>query len=163
MKLSDYSLSDIMHLPLPTITEQKLLLYRPTYKDALHVYSLLNEQVFSNELAVPNINIRGRRKKYWGMCVAEHDLEQPGTYCHIELMDKWYCPQWFVTTIAHEMAHQHQWDIEGPKRVLEGKNHLMSHGPTFFRFRDKLEKHYIPLKTAHSMRKWFKYQDLFKT
>jgi hypothetical protein len=38
----------------------------------------------------------------------------------------------------------------------------MSHGPTFFRFRDKLEKYGISLKTAHSQRKWFKHQDLFK-
>jgi hypothetical protein len=39
----------------------------------------------------------------------------------------------------------------------------MSHGPSFFTFRDELSAVNIPLKTAHSQRKWFKYQDLFKT
>jgi hypothetical protein len=77
-------------------------------------------------------------------------------------MDKWFCAQWAVTVIAHEMVHQHQWDIEGPKRWRKGKDFLMSHGPTFFRFRDKLEKYGISLKTAHSQRKWFKHQDLFR-
>ena len=41
-------------------------------------------------------------------------------------------------------------------------NNIMSHGPSFFVFRDKLKKHGISLKGAHSKRKWFKYQNLFK-
>ena len=86
-----------------------------------------------------------------------------GSYCEIEMMDKWFCPQWMVTTLAHEMCHQYQWDIVGPERDEQGYKPIMSHGPTFFQFRDDLNNHYIPLKTAHSQRRWFKHQDLYKT
>lgn len=151
-----------MNLPLPTISEQKRLSFRPTLKDAKHVYHQLNEYVFDNELNLPNIDIAPRCRKYWGMCYGDNNLYKTGSYCQIRLMDKWYCPQWFVAVLAHEMVHQHQWDIESVNREYYGLPSLMSHGPTFFRFRDKLEHHDIPLKTAHSQRKWFKHQDLFK-
>lgn len=160
--LSEYSLSDMMHIPLPSITKQKRLLFRPTVQDAVHVYTLLNEKVFYNELYIPEIYVVPRCRKYWGMCMGDVEVYETGSLCEIELMDKWFCPQWFVTVIAHEMAHQHQWDIEGPRRYKKGKEFLMSHGPTFFRFRDRMNRQGIPLKTAHSMRRWFKYQDLFK-
>lgn len=160
--LSNYSLMDMMNHPLPTIYEQKRLPWRPSKGDVLHVYTLLNEEVFGNELARPYIEIRPRCKKFWGMCIGDSIPDRTGSYCEIQLMDKWFCVQWMVTIIAHEMSHQHQWDIDGPKRYAKGKDFLMSHGPTFFKFRDKLARHYIPLKTAHSMRRWFKYQDLFK-
>ena len=161
-KLSEYSLPDIMDLPLPSISNQKRLLFRPTLNDARHVYMLLNEKVFYSELHMPDIYIMPRRRKYWGMCLGDILPYETGSLCEIELMDKWFCPQWFVTVIAHEMAHQHQWDVEGPKRYRKGKAFLMSHGPTFFRFRDRMKRYGIPLKTSHSMRKWFKHQDLFK-
>lgn len=77
-------------------------------------------------------------------------------------MDKWYCKQWLVNTLAHEMCHQYQWDIIGNQRLIEGKQPIMSHGPSFFVFREQLKEHGINLKTAHSKRKWFKYQNLFK-
>lgn len=162
--LSNFSLEDIMHFPLPTITEQKRLCYRPSKSDVIHIYTQLNEYIFRNEMTMPVIDIRSHRKKYWGMCVGETEdfIETEGSTCSINLMDKWFCPQWTVTIIAHEMAHQYQWDILGPKRCRKGYEHLMSHGPSFFVFRSRLERFSIPLKTAHSMRKWFKYQDLFK-
>ena len=160
--LEHYSLEDIMHLPLPSITCQKRLLYKPAIQDILHVYTQLNECVFDNELTVPEISMKPYRQKYWGMCIGEHDLQNTGTWCKFDLMDKFFCPQWVVTIVAHEMAHQYQWDIEGPERKSLGKESIMSHGPSFFKFREKLKRHQIPLKTAHSMRKWFKYQDMFK-
>lgn len=160
--LSNYSLEDIMHIPLPSITEQKKLCYRPSKADINHIYRELNTYIFRNELEMPKIEIRSHRKKYWGMCVGETEEIRDGSCCEIKLMDKWFCPQWTVTIIAHEMAHQYQWDILGPKRYKKGYEHLMSHGPSFFVFRERLEKYYIPLKTAHSMRRWFKHQDLFK-
>jgi hypothetical protein len=151
-----------MNFPLPTLTEQKRLLYRPSHSDVVHIYTQLNEKVFGNELYRPKINVLPRRRKYWGMCVGSWHPLNTGSLCEINLMDKWFCPQWLVTIIAHEMSHQYQWDIIGPEREELGMDSIMSHGPSFFIFRDKLERHHIPLKTAHSMRRWFKYQDLFK-
>jgi hypothetical protein len=162
IQLSNYSLEDMMNLPLPSIPEQKKLNFRPSYRDVVHVYNQVNEHVFDNELNMPRLLIAPRCRQYWGMCLGDDELHNTGSFCEIRLMDKWFCAQWAVTVIAHEMVHQHQWDIEGPKRWRKGKDFLMSHGPTFFRFRDKLENYGISLKTAHSQRKWFKHQDLFK-
>jgi hypothetical protein len=138
-------------------------MFRPTLAEAEYTYNLLNKQVFANKLTMPAIKLGPRRRTYWGMCEGSIEKYPTGSYCEILLMDKWYCRQWFITILAHEMAHQHQWDIDGPKRERSGKPAIMSHGPSFFKFRNRLEEHNIPLKTAQRMRRWFKYQDLFKT
>lgn len=162
MKLTNYSLTEIMELPLPPLHLQRRLLYKPTKSEVRHVYETINNLVFDNELRMPKIILAERCRKYWGMCIADTKLQYTGSYCHIKLMDKWFCPQWMVTTLAHEMCHQYQWDIEGPKRAKEGKEYIMSHGPSFFLFRDRLAKHNISLKTSHGQKRWFKHQDLFK-
>jgi hypothetical protein len=82
--------------------------------------------------------------------------------CEIAISDKWFCRQWFIDTLAHEMAHQYQWDIDGPKRVAEGKEPIMSHGPSFFKHKVKLDKYGLNLKTTHRVKKWFKHQTLSK-
>ena len=163
IRLSDYALTDIMDYPIPSFTEQKRLMYRPTHRDVVHVYHQLNEHVFGNSLRVPKIEVQSHCRKYWGQCSGEIYLQRTGSFCHIRMMDKWFCPQWMVTILAHEMSHQYQWDVIGPELSADGRDHLMSHGPSFFTFRDELSAVNIPLKTAHSQRKWFKYQDLFKT
>ena len=61
------------------------------------------------------------------------------------------------------MCHQYQWDILGEERVRAGKERIVSHGSSFFLFKDKLEKHGISLKRAHVRKSWFKTQDFFKS
>lgn len=161
-RLSHYSLEEIMLLPLPTIREQKRLVYRPTQADVTHVYKELNRIIFKDELVIPKIHILSHRQKYWGMCIGNISPDIHGAMCEIELMDKFFCPQWMLTTLAHEMAHQYQWEVIGPNRSRKGYDYLMSHGPSFFKFKEKLAKNNIPLRRAHSMRKWFKHQDIFK-
>ena len=112
---------------------------------------------------MPEIEVMPRCRKYWGMCFATHDMPtKTESFCKIRLMDKWYCKQWLITVLAHEMCHQYQWDVQGVQRLNEGKQPIMSHGPSFFVFRDKLKKHGISLKSAHGRRRWFKHQNLFK-
>lgn len=163
MGYSHLTLPELMSIPLPPLTEQKRLYFRPPARFVHHVYELLNYYIFNNELKKPTILIAPRRRNYWGMCVGHMHVQRTGSYCEIDLMDKWISVQWMVATLAHEMAHQYQWDILGPERHYEGKDFLMSHGPSFFMFRDALERQNIPLKTAHSQRRWYKHQDLFKT
>lgn len=163
MDLTEYSLTEIMNIPLPPLHLQRQLRYRPSYEDVEHVYDQLNTLVYDSQLKRPIFEMLPRRRIYWGMCYGELEPNQYGSYCILRLMDKWFCPQWMVMILAHEMAHQYQWDIEGPPRLAEGKEVLLGHGPTFFKFRDKLHAQKIPLKRIHSMGKWFKYQDLFKT
>jgi hypothetical protein len=162
MKLINYSLEEIMDFPLPPVYIQRRLPYRPSKSDVRHVYEQLNWLVFDNKLSMPKLVLASHCKKYWGMCIAETSMNYTGSYCTIKLMDKWFCPQWMVTTLAHEMCHQYQWDVDGPKRARKGKDFILSHGPSFFIYRDKLAKHGISLKTSHGQRRWFKHQDLFK-
>ena len=162
MKLINYSLAQIMDSPLPPVYIQRRLPYRPSKSDVKHVYEQLNWLIFDNRLHMPKLVLAGHCRKYWGMCIAETDVNSTGSYCTIKLMDKWFCPQWMVTTLAHEMCHQYQWDIDGPKRSKKGKDFIMSHGPSFFLYRNKLAKQGISLKTSHGQKRWFKHQDLFK-
>jgi len=103
------TLKELMATPLPPITYQKKLMYRPSLEEAIYTYN-----------------------------------------------------QWFITTLAHEMCHQYQWDVQGIERRKIGKEPIMSHGPSFFELRDKLKKHGISLKSAHGRKRWFKHQDFFK-
>ena len=162
MLLTSLDLRDLMNLELPTISEQRRLLFRPNLRFANHVYELVNYYVFDNELTKPKIELKSHCRKYWGICYGATDKDYTGSYCRINLMDKWFCPQWFITTLAHEMVHQYQWDILGPEREKDGKDWLMSHGPSFYQFKPHLHVHDISLKTAHSQRRWFKHQNLFK-
>jgi len=163
MGYSNLTLPELMASPLPSLTQQKRLCFRPPVRLVHHVYELLNYYVYGNELRKPIIEVAGRRRSYWGMCVGHMYVQRTGSYCSIQLMDKWISIQWMIATLAHEMAHQYQWDVLGPERHDEGKDFLMSHGPSFFMFRDSLEQFQIPLKVAHSQRRWYKHQDLFKT
>ena len=156
------NLRNLMNLPLPNLYQQRRLHFRPSQYQVHYVYDLLNDSVFANRLMKPEIIVRPRCREFWGMCQGETQMRHTGSYCQIHLMDKWISAQWMIATLAHEMVHQYQWDIEGPEREEEGRESLMSHGPSFFQFRSLLEEHGIPLKTAHSMRRWYIYQDLFK-
>lgn len=151
----------IMAVPLPSKTLQRRLPYRPKLEEVEYTYDVLNRYIFGNQLNKPPLHI-GRLRDAWGVC---HGLCNPipgyKSLCEIKISDKWYCVQWMVVTLAHEMCHQYQWDIYGPERSEAGKNWLMSHGPSFLEHRNRLAEFGIPLKTAHSRRRWFLYQDLF--
>lgn len=149
---------------IPNITYQKRVGYKTSRREVLGLYKLLNKEVFGNKLPMPKFKILQRNTDYWGMCSADYfmPLHKNRSHCTITLSNKWYCKQWLILTLAHEMCHQYQWDILSHKRLKEGRKPLMSHGPSFFIFRDKLEKHGIPLRRAHSVRKWFKHQNVFK-
>jgi hypothetical protein len=147
-----HPLKELMKTPLPLISYQKRKCYRPTLSEVNETYNLINKYVFNNKLVRPPIEL-GTCRTYWGMCHGLYEETRPGTHCKIKLMDKWFCLQWMVTTLAHEMVHQYEWDI------LEKD---MTHRQSFFIWRDKLSEFGIDLKTAHRMRRWFRYQDFNK-
>ena len=155
----------LMGEELPSITYQRKLHYRTNYREVLELFRIINKEIFNEQLPLPEIQVVSRCRTYWGICIAKSvnpDYTHKISTCIIRVSDKWYCKQWLITTLAHEMCHQYQWDIEGINRIKQGKNPLMSHGPSFFMWREKLVKHGIPLKTAHRMRRWFKHQSMFK-
>ena len=60
------------------------------------------------------------------------------------------------------MAHQYQWDIDGVKRIKKGWDPIMSHGPSFFKHRENINKYGLSLKVCHKNNKWFEHQCLKK-
>lgn len=164
--MTKYSkLQVLMSEGLPNRTSQKRLMYRTTPAEVLELFHVINHEIFNNKLPIPNIEVMSNCRTYWGLCSANAFTLYPDpevSNCTIRLMDKWFCKQWLITTLAHEMCHQYQWDVIGHRRIKEGREPLMSHGPTFFLFREKLAKHGISLKRSHGMKRWFRHQNLFK-
>lgn len=154
--IDNLSLIEIMELPLPKISVQKRLPYRPDIDQVIYAYDLLNRDVFSSILTRPMFNFVNYRN-VWGECTGKDKLQKSGSYCIIGLSNRWYCPQWMVMTIAHEMCHQYQWDVYSKDR----KNKVMSHGPSFYHYQMKLREHKIPLKSRQYAVHWFKRQDFF--
>lgn len=162
--MSKSTLYQMMCEDLPDLRYQKRQDYRTTHREIVILFKLLNKEIFGNKLPTPEFRILQRATDYWGLCSAKHFVPVSGkrSNCVITMSNKWYCKQWLIATLAHEMCHQYQWDILSIKRMKEGKKPLMSHGPSFFIFRDKLLKHGIPLKRAFGMRSWFQKQNLYK-
>ena len=154
-----------MNAELPSIAAQKRLVYRTDIKEVRHLFRVLNKTIFDDKLPTPEFIIFNRARDYWGLCEAKDfrpKLDSKSSNVRIHLFNKWFCKQWLIDTIAHEMCHQYQWDIIGKKRMRAGKEPIMSHGPSFYVYRERLAKHGIALKKAHRMRKWFRYQNFFK-
>jgi hypothetical protein len=150
----------IMATPLPTRTLQRTKPFRPTEEDIIYAYNIINQHVFDGQLRRPKIT-QGRIKKCWGLCRWHDDSRTGKFHTDIKLVDKWYCVQWFMNTLAHEMIHQWQWEVY---RVENGGIYELSgaHGPSFFLWRDRFAEYGLHLKTSHRMKKWFRYQDFNK-
>ena len=151
----------IMEAPLPSITYQKRKGFRVGPAEVKYAYKIVNRYVFDNQLRMPEITI-GITRDYWGMCMGSCVVYPTGSYCRIKLSDKWFCPQWFMNVIAHEMAHQYQWDIDRYDRADNGLEPIMSHGPSFFMWRDRFAQYGLTLKTANGQKRWFDHQDFTK-
>ncbi len=159
----DSQILKMMNSELPSRGFQKRLSYRTSLKEVTYLYKLLNKEIFNNKLPQAELRVMNKTPGYWGYCIAKNFTPyETGSTCLIKLSEKWYCKQWLITTLAHEMVHQYQFDIDGPKRMKRGLEPIMSHGPSFFIFREKLAKFNISLKTSHSRRRWMLHQNLFK-
>jgi len=166
-----YLISQYMNAGLPGISVQKRLPFRPQPEEVDALYRAINRHIFDNTLTQPDITI-GTLQKCWGRCNWEETRQKrgshgkPGTWCKIELYDKWIAPQWFCTTLAHEMVHQYQWDIYRWNHLewfgKEMHTDSGAHGPSFHMWRDAFHSWGIPLKQAHGQKRWFRHQDLFK-
>ena len=163
--MSSKKLKKYMELELPSLAFQRKQKYRTNMKEVKHLFRLLNKAIFDNKLPEPKFIIYTRDKDYWGLCEATDftpALHSKHSDVIIHLSNKWFCKQWLIDTLAHEMCHQYQWDVYSRKRMKRGLGPIMSHGPSFFIFRDKLAEVGISLKRHHRMRKWFLHQNFFK-
>ena len=155
----------IMAMPLPSKTYQRRKLFRPNDDEVIYAYNIINKYVFDNVLKRPSIVQRPMRKT-WGICNWHNEKQQTNTWCDIELSDKWFCQQWFMNTLAHEMVHQYQWDVyRWEHRDYYGREmptESNGHGPSFFMWRDEFDFYGLNLKTWFRQKKWFMYQDFNK-
>lgn len=155
----------IMATPLPSITYQRRKSFRPSYADINYAYNIINKYVFENTLIKPKIT-QGTLRKCWGICHWELEEQRSGSHCSIQLMDKWFCPQWFMNTLAHEMVHQYQWDVDRWDHIeYYGRDiHKNSggHGPSFYAWRERFEYYDLNLKIGFGQKRWFKHQDFTK-
>lgn len=157
------TLKELMSQELPNLTFQRKMMYKPTMREVKAIYRLINKEIFNNKLFMPKIYLKSRLRETWGMCYGgDTPFRKSKSRCTITLADRWYCKQWLIMAIAHEMCHQYQWDILSKKRMKQGLPPVMSHGPSFYIFRDKLKKRSIPLKIHNNHLKWFKNQHLFR-
>ena len=155
-----HDLKSLMDEPLPSKSDQRAKKYRPKMKEVKAIYRLINREVFYNQLPMPKIVLR-RLRDCVGICIGlEGPIRKTKSNVHIHLADRYYCRQWFVSTLAHEMVHQYQWDIYSNIRVKRGLPRHMSHGPSFYIWRKKLGRFGIALK-ANTLKEhhWFDKQD----
>lgn len=158
-------ITQYMTAPLPTVSEQRRLPFRPSVEEANRLYNVINKYVFENQLTRPEITLKTNCQKFWGVCNWKDERQKsaswgkPGTWCTIELMDKWFCPQWFCNTLAHEMVHQYQWDIEEDFAIHDNSG---GHGPSFHAWKDRFAHYGLYLKTSHGMKRWLRHQDFRK-
>jgi hypothetical protein len=155
----------IMAYPLPSITYQRKKSFRPADEDIIYAYNILNKYIFDNQLRRPEIN-QGIIHKAWGLCQWHYDEQHTGSYCSIRMSDKWFCSQWFLNTLAHEMVHQYQWDIGRWCHIEQNGKDINfgggAHGPSFYAWRERFEYYDLNLKVSFGQRRWFKHQDFNK-
>jgi hypothetical protein len=154
-----------MQADLPSITYQRRKYFRPSQADINYAYNAINRHVFGNQLRKPRIHT-GRVARAWGSCQWYWREQRSGSYCDLWIADKWFCQQWFMNTLAHEMVHQWQWDIYrwDHQAVFGREPHTDSggHGPNFHAWRDEFDYYGLTLKSWFRTKKWFKYQDFRK-
>jgi hypothetical protein len=154
-------LKKLMDEPLPSKSLQRSKPYRPKMREVKALFRLINREIFYNRLPMPLFEIR-RLKDCIGMCYGrEGPIRKTKSHCTLYLADRYYCRQWFISTLAHEMVHQYQWDVYSNILVKRGYHRHMSHGPTFYIWRKKLAKYNIALKsTVLKDKHWFTHQDV---
>jgi hypothetical protein len=150
-----------MATPLPSKTQQRRRLYRPAADEVKYIYELINKFIFSDALSYPIINLKSTHY-VWGQCLGWDEIdENTNSRCEIDLNPYWYCRQWFITALAHEMVHQFQWDIIGNINIELGAERDLDHGPSFLYFVPIMNQFNIPLKVVYDDSLWFKHQNLF--
>jgi hypothetical protein len=119
--------------------------YKSDVSEAEEVHKMLNKYLFQG--ALQDAPIRRRKlKDIWAQCDGRFDPVD-GEFYTAEISLGLFYPHKavFVAALAHEMVHQWQWEVLSAERAEEGKDPIMSHGPSFYQWRNPLKKYMIPL------------------
>lgn len=141
-----------MQQNLPNDAILKAELFKPTDRQLVRYFNLLNAAIFDKKLQRPVLKI-SKMRSMWGYCsVLNDDPLHPRT--KIVVNANYPCKQFFIATLAHEMVHQYQWEVLAQRharlalrkrRARRGRIPSMSHGPSFVQWRYKFKKCGIPL------------------
>jgi hypothetical protein len=151
------TLVKLLNTPLPSKRVQRRANYRPTKEQMGLIYDILNDVLFEGKLKKPTIYMRSM--KFWGLCSV---YDAPKIFSIIRINNECFCLHWFILILAHEMVHQHQWEIDGPEITKAGGEIMVDHNESFFKFTDKFIENGLSLKEAYSKHEWIKHQDLTK-
>ena len=147
-----------MQAPLPSKIKQRKRCFIPDKELGRYVYAALNNAIFEDKLSKNTAIMYRRLAHTWGLCTQfEPDLPGGSRYCKIRLDYRFFCVQWFVTILAHEMVHAYQWEV-----LQCGLDCSEDHNETFYAFVDPLKEVGIPLKEQYNVIEWFATQDIIK-
>lgn len=150
-----------MQTPLPSKNKQRKMLYSPNIREVRNIWDMLNTEVFDGCLTKPSINLRSLPKEY-GWCIGFIEEESGRHYSKLKLANEFFCVQWLVMILAHEMSHQYQWDVTSIYKPDATVDEKMSHEGSFFCFKDKLALFDIPLQVHYNVNEWFTNQQLMQ-
>lgn len=146
------NLTRIMATTLPSRTEFKRKLFVPTADIANHTFNALNNHIFGKDLKPCPIEFKRLRLAY-GWCEGRTNADAEFYTHKITIAPRHGCLQWFATILAHEMVHHWQWSIYSNERYESGipwnRAGIMSHGPSFYKWKKPLEKYGISLKSGY--------------
>lgn len=140
------SLIEMMAIPLEKRSVQIKKPYRPDMVEVQETFDILNCVIFESKLR-PTIQIKNCLQSQHNHGLCESYSEPPKSI--ITINNIWYCKQWMIMILAHEMAHQYQWDVIGEERIKNNKLRILSHGPSFFVLRARMNEFNIPLKRVY--------------
>lgn len=108
--------------------------YVATVKECEDWFSIINKEIFDNQLMkFTNIEIR-RRHGCWGE--TEGCETQTTRFSKLSLNHYFKSKKHFIEVLAHEMVHHYQWTYQKDE---------MTHGETFFAWKNKFTKHNMSL------------------
>ncbi len=123
--------------------------FRPWVCEVNEFHGLLNTEIFQNELPTPKFKMYRPVDNEIGWCEGRELSSKNNSACVIGLAHVFPDIQHFIMILAHEMVHQWQWDCLSRSRLAQKKLPIMSHGKSFYSFRDRFKPFYIPLFRAY--------------
>ena len=109
----------------PTSSEK----YRPTIKECREWFIILNKEIFEDRLdSFRNMKV-SRRHGCWGEVTAEQT--RTSRFTTLSMNHHFKSKKHFIEVLGHEMIHHYQ---------LTVMNESMTHGETFFTWKDRFAK-----------------------
>jgi SprT-like family len=116
-------------------------LYETTIEDCRFWFNVLNKDIFDNALPrVTNIIVGRRRGTYAIYECCTDDEDDNYFYSTIYMNTHYKSKKFMVEVLCHEMVHHYQTTYGEP----------LGHGPSFLRWREKLNKKGLNLVRAYS-------------